>query len=175
MTIPQEEIERLFPKLAAWVAEQESLTLKQGAPLALEDRIIASKLGVNQIDVVRFLFVSEIPIPTDLELRQIIEATGVINADTAGITFFHGIMLKKQLADRGTLAHELVHVMQYERLSGIEGFLDAYLKEVLGHSFTYPNGPLEKEAERLTYETFWNRNPLVNLTVVVKRHNGDFD
>ena len=43
------------------------------------------------------------------------------------------------------LAHELAHVVQYERLSGIEGFLKPYLEEVE----IYPNGPMEREANSL--------------------------
>ena len=65
-----------------------------------------------------------------------------------GITFGHGIVLKPGAYDRHLIAHELAHVMQYERFGGIEPFLVAYIPEVVFPPY-YPNGPLEQEAERL--------------------------
>jgi predicted SprT family Zn-dependent metalloprotease len=47
------------------------------------------------------------------------------------------------------IAHELVHVRQYERVGGIEPFLKEYVKEVVFPP-EYPNGPLEQEAILLT-------------------------
>ena len=62
------------------------------------------------------------------------------------MTFGHGIVLKDRHYDRCLIAHELVHVMQYERFRGIEPFLKA--TEAVFPSY-YPNGPLEQEAKRI--------------------------
>jgi hypothetical protein len=44
------------------------------------------------------------------------------------------------------VAHELAHVVQYERFGGIAPFLRAYFRECLDPG--YPLGPLEQEAAR---------------------------
>ena len=56
-----------------------------------------------------------------------------------------GIYIREDLwGDRPLVAHELVHVAQYERYGSVEAFLRAYLEECL--MIGYPNGPLEQEA-----------------------------
>jgi hypothetical protein len=64
------------------------------------------------------------------------------------MTFGHAIVLKAESYDRHLIAHELGHVLQYERFGGIEPFLKAYIPELVDPPY-YPNGPLEQEAERL--------------------------
>ena len=49
---------------------------------------------------------------------------------------------------RHLIAHELVHVLQYERFGGIEPYLKAYVPEIVSPPY-YPNGPLEQEARRV--------------------------
>ena len=53
------------------------------------------------------------------------------------------------------IAHELVHVMQYERFGGIEAFLKDYVKEV-AFPPGYPYGPLEREAESIAHSVSQN-------------------
>jgi hypothetical protein len=64
-------------------------------------------------------------------------------------------VLKKRPYDRRLIAHEPVHVMQYERFGGIEAFLKEYVKEV-AFSPGYPNGPLEREANRVAESVIRN-------------------
>ena len=49
---------------------------------------------------------------------------------------------------RALIAHELVHVMQYERFGGILPFLRQYLSECL--TIGYPEALLEQEAITLS-------------------------
>jgi Domain of unknown function (DUF4157) len=93
------------------------------------------------------MVLNEIPLPNDLELRKLALQSDLITPFTRGMTFGHGIVLKDGLYDRRLIAHELGHVLQYERFGGIEPFLKAYISEVLFPPY-YPNGPLEKEAEQ---------------------------
>jgi len=60
----------------------------------------------------------------------------------------HGIVLKDGHGDRHLIAHEVGHVVQYERFGSIEPFLVAYVPEVVFPPY-YPNGPMEREAKRL--------------------------
>ena len=91
---------------------------------------------------------SAIPLPNAPGLRQLALQTGLISEATRGMTFGHGIVLKNGAVDRRLIAHELVHVMQYERFGSTEAFLGEYVKEIAFPPY-YPNGPLELEAERL--------------------------
>jgi hypothetical protein len=64
---------------------------------------------------------------------------------TAGLTLNHGIFIRADhWRDRRLVAHELVHVAQYERFGGIRPFLKAYFRECLVPG--YPLGSLEQEA-----------------------------
>ena len=64
------------------------------------------------------------------------------------MTFGHGIVIRNGSHGRGLIAHELTHVMQYERFGGIDGFLKEYIKEV-AFPPGYPHGPLEQEAAQI--------------------------
>jgi hypothetical protein len=96
-----------------------------------------------------------IPLPSDPGLKHLALETGLISDRTEGMTFGRGIVLKNGRYDRRLIAHELVHVMQYERFGGIEALLKEYVKEV-AFPPGCPNGPLEREANRLAESVFRN-------------------
>jgi hypothetical protein len=149
-------VEQYFPKAVQWVAEMERAILKSGQPLLPQNRKDAETIGVQQSKDVRILVLDGIPLPNDPGLRQLAAETELITDRTAGMTFGYGIVLKKGSIDRRLIAHELVHVMQYERFGGIKAFLKEYVKEVAfppGH----PNGPLEREADQLAELVVQNR------------------
>jgi hypothetical protein len=103
-------------------------------------------LGVGQIDTVRILVQGEISLPEDPELRQLFVKSrlGALTDLTCG----HGVFIRAGAYGRRLIAHELAHVLQYEKFGGIEAFLTAYVPEVISPPY-YPNGSLEREAERL--------------------------
>jgi hypothetical protein len=141
-------VEQYFPKAVQCVAEMERAILESGQPLLPQNRKDAETIGVQQSKDVRILVLDGIPLPNDPGLRQLAAETELITDRTAGMTFGHGIVLKKGSIDRRLIAHELVHVMQYERFGGIKAFLKEYVKEV-AFPPGYPNGPLEREADQL--------------------------
>jgi hypothetical protein len=149
-------VEQYFPKAVQWVAEMERAILKSGQPLLPQNRKDAETIGVQQSKDVRILVLDGIPLPNDPGLRQLAAETELITDRTAGMTFGHGIVLKKGSIDRRLIAHELVHVMQYERFGGIKAFLKEYVKEV-AFPPGYPNGPLEREADQLAELVVQNR------------------
>ena len=146
--ITSEIIEQFFPKAVQWVTKMEKAILESGHRLSLARRKDAEAIGVRQPDDVRIIALDNIPLPSDPGLSQLATETGLITDRTVGITFGHGILLKNGAVDRRLVAHELVHVMQYERFGGIEAFLKEYVQEVVFDP-GYPHGPLEQEAERL--------------------------
>ena len=66
-------------------------------------------------------------------------------ADTTGLTAGYGVIVRRDCANNlRLLAHEFVHLAQYERL-GREGFLQQYIQQIAAHG--YPDAPFELEAE----------------------------
>ena len=146
--ITPEIISRYFPQLASWIAGMERAILEKGQPLFPINKKDAEAIGIHRIEDVKIIVLQSIPLPNDRELSDLIQQTGVLSPQTSGMTFGHGIVLKDGAYNRQLIAHELVHVLQYERLGGIEPFLEAYIKEV-AFPPGYPYGPLEQEATRV--------------------------
>jgi hypothetical protein len=144
--ITPEEIQRNFPRLVQWINQREKICLKMGERLSSEATRDAQTIGIGQIDEVRIMVEGEISLPTDPELFQFFlkSELGAIN----GITCGHGIFVRPDAYSRHLIAHELVHVLQYERFGGIEPFLKAYVAEIVSPPY-YPKGPLEQEARQV--------------------------
>jgi hypothetical protein len=146
--IAPEIVAQYFPKAVQWATEMEKGILGRGQPLLPQSRKDAEAIGVQRVDDVRIVVMERIPLPDDPGLKQLAIETGLITDRTVGMTFGHGIVLKNGLYDRRLIAHELVHVMHFERFGGIEAFLKEYVEEV-AFPPGYPHGPLEREADRL--------------------------
>lgn len=157
ITINPEIVRRYFPNAVSWVTEMERAILERGQPLLPENRKDAELIGIKRVDDVRVIVLHSIPLPGDPGLRQLASQTGLITERTIGMTFGHGVVLKNGAYDRRLIAHELTHILQYERLGGIEPFLKEYVKEV-AFSPGYPNGPLEQEAGRIADSIIKNGN-----------------
>jgi hypothetical protein len=139
--ITPEIVEQYFPKAVRWATEMEKAILESGHRLSPEHKKDAEVIGIHRVDDVRTVVLNSIPLPTDPGLEQLVVETELITYKTSGITFGHGIVLKNGAVGRRLIAHELVHVLQYERFGGIEAFLKEYVKEV-AFPPGYPNGPL---------------------------------
>ena len=101
--------------------------------------------GVKHPERVRVLRVAQVPHPEDPDIVAAAHAAGMFFSHTAGTALRYGIFLLDDLFDpRMTLAHELTHTAQYERLGGFEVFLRQYLTECL--TVGYFDSPLEREA-----------------------------
>lgn len=147
--ITEEQFDAIFPLACEWAEQQERLILQSGLPLTGTQRADAKQVGVADSGKVRLLSVDIIRPPVHPILRALAEATGLISAGTAGLTLRFGVFVRSdQWFNRRLIVHELVHVMQYERFGGISAFLRDYLRECL-FAPGYPNGPLEKEADRI--------------------------
>jgi hypothetical protein len=139
--------EALLPLACSWAEEQERVILRDGVPLSAGQTADARKVGVAQPERVRLLKVASIPMPDHPDLRGAAEATGLISPQTIGLTLRYGIFIRSDCwNDRRLVAHELVHVAQYERLGGIQPFLRQYLHECL--TVGYDAAPMEQEAVR---------------------------
>jgi len=145
--IPEHLFNLMLPRAAAWAQQQEKFTLRHSAALVLipEGQDIARRAGVQRPNAVRLLAVPELPLPDEADLREAARAFGLITLETAGLTIGHGIFVRQDcLNDAKLIAHELMHVAQYERHGSILAFLRQYLSEV--NEYGYPAAPMEQEA-----------------------------
>lgn len=145
-TITPQQFETLLPLAQAWAAEQESIILQSGVALTESQLSDARLIGVLQPERVRLLRVAQIPTPTDPAPAEVVAAAGFISPVTTGLAVRYGIFIRDNCwGHRHILVHLLVHVMQYERLGGFNGFLRPYLFECIVPP-GYPYGPMEQEA-----------------------------
>lgn len=144
MTFDLSQFESLLPRAIGWAQQQEEFILKHGVPLNDWEKQVARQLGIEQVDKVHLLSVSQIPLPEDDDLRVAAKAAGLVAIDSVGMALRYGIFIRDDFwRQREIVAHELVHTAQCERL-GWESFLRQYLTECLLSS--YPHAPLEQEA-----------------------------
>jgi len=143
--INPDQIIGLIPKATAWTQQQEQRILVNGVPLSDSQLEDARKLLVKNAEKVRLLSVDQIPLPEDPELKSANQLLNLITPKTIGLTCQYGIfIIEAYWNHRETVAHELVHVSQYEKFGNIQGFLSSYIPECINPG--YPNGPLEQEA-----------------------------
>lgn len=148
ITVSEDNLTQLIPLASQWAAAKERVALENGAPLQPEELVDARFVGVRHPEKIRVFRVAQIPYPKHPILKAATDATGLINARTAGIAFQYGIFIRSEFSsDRAVLAHELAHTAQYEALGGIPTFLEQYLKECF--TFGYEDAPLEKAASEI--------------------------
>jgi hypothetical protein len=139
------QFDRLLPLAANWVGKQETRMLRIGVPLSEQEMNDARAIGVAEPERVRLLQLDCVPFPTNPMLKAAAGAIQFLTPATCGLTLRYGIFVRSDCwRDRGLIAHELVHVMQYERFGGILPFLRQYLSECV--TVGYPESPLEQEA-----------------------------
>ena len=135
------------PVVTQLLADTEAEILASGRPLTGDELALARELGVKTPERVRVAVRERFPMPADRRFVEAAADLGLIFGTEAevGRTQGHAILLKPTAAkSRQLLAHELVHVAQYERLGGIEAFAHEYLVELL--VLGYQRAPLEQEA-----------------------------
>jgi hypothetical protein len=138
----------LFPLAVQWAAGQERRIVAEGVVLTPEEVEDANAVGIRDLARVRLLPVTVIPRPDHPDLQAACDAIDFLTVTTRGLTLGHGIFIRQDCwRDRELVAHELVHTAQYERLGGIEHFLQQYLAECL--TVGYENSSLEREAQSM--------------------------
>ena len=143
--LPLNELPALFPHVVDWISHLEKQAQESGRALVPIEFNLAQHVGVSRPEEVRILPVSRIPLPAHPRVKQLAKQAGLLSGDTGGLTAGHGIIVRVRRADNlRLLAHEFVHVAQYERL-GKEGFLEEYIQQIAAHG--YLSAPFELDAE----------------------------
>lgn len=117
--------------IAALLKSEENYILKNGKKLSLDMKKIAIALKINNPEGIRVL-----------EKNKIFGFN-----DIGGMAINRTILCKKGLPVETTneiIAHELVHVKQYQDAGGIYNYLKEYYKEI--KKYGYYDAPLEVEA-----------------------------
>lgn len=135
------EVEPLIQPSIDFTLANQQLAFEQGKVLSAEQKQLAQRIGIQDIDKIRVLYVDDFPLPEDKKLLALAKKIGIDSPYTAGFTYGYGIFIRK--GKDFVLPHELIHVRQFEKL-GIEAFLKRYMLElaVMG----YRAAPLEVEA-----------------------------
>ena len=137
----------ILPFVHLWARRHERDILRHGSRLSMQQLEDAARVGVQEPERVRVLFVEKVPPHMPRFVRRIAAWLGLGPETTAGMALGHGIFVRADQSERrDLLVHELVHTAQYERL-GFRRFLREYLRECLADG--YPSGKLEAEATRL--------------------------
>jgi hypothetical protein len=143
--LPLNELPALFPHVVDWISYLEKQAQESGRALTPIEFNLAQNIGVAHPGKVRILSFPRIPLPAHPRVKQLAQQVGLLNADTGGLTAGYGVIVRLDCAkDLRLLAHESVHVAQYERL-GRERFLHEYIQQIAAHG--YLNAPFEQEAE----------------------------
>lgn len=137
-------VEKLLPYISEWARTQEKESSLVGRKLTSEERVMAEKIGVKNIALVRVVVDKQFPMPTNQPLRDGFKRFSFNTKRFSGFTLGYVIFIKPTVNDLKTLlAHELIHVKQSEQM-GLEKFLERYFIEII--KFGYDNAPLELEA-----------------------------
>jgi hypothetical protein len=139
------DVATLLPGAIVLVDETEAEIQRRGRPLNAVEARIAQAVGVQHPDKVRVLVHEDFLEPRDKAWLALAREFGVaVDVEEAGRTAGYGIEVKPGFVrSRRTLAHELAHVAQYERL-GTPGLLRDYLTQIL--VVGYDRAPLEVQA-----------------------------
>lgn len=132
----------LAPAIGRWAAAQEGRILREGRPLNEELGAFAETLGIRDVDGIRVMVVSPIPLPVAPWVARCAGRLGLPVFAPAGMALGRGIYLLPGCDS--SLAHELAHVLQYQRFGGIAPFMREYLRQCLADG--YPEAELEIEA-----------------------------
>ena len=148
--LPMNELPELWPHVVAWVDDLQAQARQHGREITTLESDLARIVGVTQLGEVRILSVTKIPPPAHARVKELAQQIDMLTSHTAGMTAMHGVIVRFGCTGNlRLLAHEFVHVKEYERL-GKEGFLKEYIRQIDVHG--YHNAPCEIEAEAKAVE-----------------------
>jgi hypothetical protein len=137
-------LDQLVLRITIWAETQARLVLENGRPLDGFGFRMAIGAGVQHPEEVLLLTVSKMPTSEDVHLRQALEQFSIVTPSTKGLTIGYNVFLLQGSSSNRQLAHQLKHVVQFERCRGIPGFFEKYISEV--NEYGSARAPLEAEA-----------------------------
>lgn len=155
--MPDQFLDYLIEKGAAWVREQRDLHRPEASPLGGVPSLgptFGAFFDQDLLAEIRFKTVPRLQNPAffaELESRG--QPVPLDFSSMAGITFADTVLLARgalqgREAIDGLVFHELVHAVQY-KLLGIDAFVRRYVTGWAENGYDYESIPLEREAYRL--------------------------
>jgi hypothetical protein len=136
------------PLGAAWIVARRGRYRRVARRLdGAERAVLAGFFSEALLERVRVAEVERIENPPLATLLRR-AGLGLMDLGTVGGMAFGDIVVLAGRKSLGTLFHELVHCVQYERL-GVVGFVRAYVRGWLENGRSYWEIPLEREAYEL--------------------------
>jgi hypothetical protein len=135
--------------VSIWTHHKARHIEKHGRHLSPSEEKVARALKIQDVSKIRILTVKRITHPLSWMFDVLASFTKSVVSNPVGLTLGHTILIQKNHQDNLSLiAHELVHVRQYESFGNHRIFLTEYIYQCL--RFGYPNAPLEKEADAIS-------------------------
>lgn len=140
------------PAANIWKSHVDSrLTPATSRPLSASESAMASRLGVKHPERVILCDYTSIQKMMERSDNQVIQMLNLCTELPAeGITLGYTIGIRNyQNPNHSYLAHELVHLTQYEKLNDFSTYMKAYISLFPGNDvLSYMNHPMELEANR---------------------------
>ncbi len=152
-------MKRVIYRMVAWLAASFSTPWalfhqqriqSRGRPLTTIEVEVAKELGLSDINNIFVIVVERVPNPLRWSFG-LMEKCGTCVSEVDGITLGHGIYVS--YAARNSLelmAHELVHVGQYERAGSVWAFMVEYIYQCLVLGYHDAAWEVEARAESAT-------------------------
>ena len=138
------KVDKLLHSAMIFQNASQSLALSKGRELTETEVAYAIELGVRHPEKVRIYQRWRFPKPQDKVLLAEFNKLGFGSWLEGGRSNGYGVFIKSYFPHKdATLRHELVHVMQAEKM-GLWAFTRQYLVEAM--TYSYFNMPLEMEA-----------------------------
>lgn len=141
-----EEVMMAAPLAVRWAKKLHRQRYETGSRLNGDGIELARKVGVQRPDLIRVIFVEEMPTPSWPLLREVSDQIGLFSRKVSGMTIGYLIYVQQSSDQLRTLSRELRHVYQYERLGSIRNFLETYFNQLIVYGRLA--APLEVEARR---------------------------
>lgn len=145
-------LERDCPAATIWKSHVDaSLTPTTSRPLSDSESAMASLLGVKhpeRVVLCDYASILQMKGHSDNQVIQILNLCTELPAQ--GITLGYTIGIRNyQEPHRSYLAHELIHLAQYEKLNDFSAYMKAYISLFPGADiWSYDKHPMELEANR---------------------------
>jgi hypothetical protein len=146
-------LERDCPAATIWKSHVDaSLTPTTSRPLSDSESAMASLLGVKhpeRVIICDYTSIQKMMERSDNQVIQMLNLCTELPAE--GITLGYTIGIRNyQNPKHNYLAHELVHLTQYEKMNDFSAYMKAYLRLFPGNDvLSYVNHPMELEANRV--------------------------
>ncbi len=131
-----------------WASRTGEEVIRHGRALNETQLALARRIGVAQPEQVRYQVVEILPRPS-AELDMLARHGHVLTSATESVMLGYGICVRRDVENvEYWLAHELVHVMQFERIGSLREFIRQYVANCL--EYGHEESPLEIEARTIT-------------------------